>query len=148
MLWQMLTAARDIGRLHDIASTLIRYGFGDLVDRVGLAHALERAGRALHLKKAEEFAHLPPPARVRLALEELGPTFVKLGQMLATRVDLFEPEWIAEFGKLQDSAPAAPWDEVLRQLTEDLGARPEEVFPLSASSLWRPPPLPRCTAPA
>jgi len=65
---------------------------------------------------------------VRLALEELGPTFVKLGQMLATRVDLFEPEWIAEFGKLQDSAPAAPWDEVLRQLTEDLGAPPGEVF--------------------
>jgi ubiquinone biosynthesis protein len=141
MLWQMLTAARDIGRLHAIASTLIRYGFGELVGRVGLAHALERAGHALHLKRAEEFAHLPAPARVRLALEELGPTFVKLGQMLATRVDLLEPEWIAEFGKLQDSAPAAPWDEVRRQLTEDLGAPPEEVFaafsvePLAAASV-------------
>ena len=62
----------------------------------------KRQGRALHWSNAEEFAHLPPPARVRRALEEMGPTFVKLGQVLATRVDLLESEWIAEFGKLQD----------------------------------------------
>ena len=141
MLWQALTAVRDIGRLHDIASILIRYGFGDMVRRMGLANALERAGRALHWSNAEEFAHLPPPARVRRALEEMGPTFVKLGQVLATRVDLFEPEWIAEFGKLQDSAPAAPWADIRQQLTEDLGAPPEEVFaafdpePLAAASI-------------
>ena len=141
MLWQALTAVRDLGRLHDIASILIRYGFGDLVRRMGLANALERAGRALHWNEAEELAHLPPPARVRRALEEMGPTFVKLGQVLATRVDLFEPEWIAEFGKLQDSAPPAPWADVRQQLIEDLGAPPEEVFaafdaePLAAASV-------------
>ncbi|HCX33540.1 MAG TPA: ubiquinone biosynthesis protein UbiB [Rhodocyclaceae bacterium] len=141
MLWQALTAVRDLGRLHDIASILIRYGFGDMVRRMGLANALERAGRALHWHEAEELAHLPPPARVRRALEEMGPTFVKLGQVLATRVDLFEPEWIAEFGKLQDSAPAAPWADVRQQLIEDLGAPPEEVFaafdpvPLAAASV-------------
>ena len=141
MLWQALTAVRDLGRLHDIASILIRYGFGDMVRRMGLANALERAGRALHWNEAEELAHLPPPARVRRALEEMGPTFVKLGQVLATRVDLFEPEWIAEFGKLQDSAPSAPWADVRQQLIEDLGAPPEEVFaafdpvPLAAASV-------------
>jgi ubiquinone biosynthesis protein len=141
MLWQALTAVRDLGRLHDIASILIRYGFGDMVRRMGLANALERAGRALHWNEAEELAHLPPPARVRRALEEMGPTFVKLGQVLATRVDLFEPEWIAEFGKLQDSAPPAPWADVRQQLIEDLGAPPEEVFaafdpvPLAAASV-------------
>ncbi len=141
MLWQALTAVRDLGRLHDIASILVRYGFGDMVRRMGLANALERAGRALHWSNAEEFAHLPPPARVRRALEEMGPSFVKLGQVLATRVDLFEPEWIAEFGKLQDSAPAAPWADIRQQLCEDLGAPPEEVFaafdpePLAAASI-------------
>jgi len=141
MLWQALTAVRDIGRLHDIASILIRYGFGDMVRRMGLANALERTGRALHWNEAEELAHLEPPARVRRALEEMGPTFVKLGQVLATRVDLFDPEWIAEFGKLQDSAPAAPWADIRQQLTEDLGAPPEEVFaafdpePLAAASI-------------
>lgn len=141
MLWQALTAVRDLGRLHQLASILIRYGFGDVVRRMGLANALERAGQALHWDDAGELAHMPPPARVRRALEEMGPTFVKLGQVLATRVDLFEPEWIVEFGKLQDSAPAAPWNDVHKQLTEDLGAPPEEVFaafdpePLAAASI-------------
>ena len=141
MLWQALTAVRDLARLHDIASILIRYGFGDIVRRMGLANALERAGRALHWNEADQLAHLPPPARVRRALEEMGPTFVKFGQVLATRVDLFEPEWIAEFGKLQDSAPAAPWADIRQQLCEDLGAPPEEVFaafdpePLAAASI-------------
>jgi ubiquinone biosynthesis protein len=141
MLWQAMTAVRDLSRLHNIASILIRYGFGDMVRRMGLANMLERTGRALHWNEAQELAHLEPPARVRRALEELGPTFVKLGQMLTTRVDLFEPEWIAEFGKLQDSAPAAPWADVHRQLSEDLGAPPEEVFaafnpePLAAASI-------------
>ena len=141
MLWQAISAVRDVGRLHDIASILIRYGFGDMVRRMGLANVLERAGRALHWNEADQLAHLPPPARVRRALEELGPTFVKLGQVLATRVDLFEPEWIAEFSKLQDSAPAAPWADIRQQLAEDLGAPPEEIFaafdpqPLAAASI-------------
>ncbi len=141
MLWQAMTAVRDLGRLHDIASILIRYGFGDMVRRMGLANMLERTGRALHWNEAQELAHLEPPARVRRALEELGPTFVKLGQMLATRIDLFEPEWITEFGKLQDSTPAAPWADIRQQLCEDLGASPEEVFaafdpePLAAASI-------------
>lgn len=105
MLWQALSAARDIGRVQDIASVLIRYGFGDVVQRVGMAGALERAGKVLHWKEGEELAQLKPPARLRRVLEELGPTFVKLGQVLATRVDLFGPEWLAELSKLQDHAP-------------------------------------------
>ena len=141
MLWQALTALRDIGRLHDIASILIRYGFGDMVRRMGMANALERAGRALHWNEAEELAHMDPPARVRRAMEALGPTFVKLGQLLATRVDLLEPEWIAEFSRLQDSAHTATYEGIHQQLTEDLGAAPEMVFaafdpePLAAASM-------------
>ena len=141
MLWQALTAVRDIGRLHDIASILIRYGFGDMVRRMGMANALERAGRALHWNEAEELAHMDPPARVRRAMEALGPTFVKLGQLLATRVDLLEPEWIAEFSRLQDSAQTATYEGIHQQLTEDLGASPEVVFaafdpePLAAASM-------------
>lgn len=141
MLWQALVAARDLRRLHEIASVLIRYGLGDLVRRMGLANALERAGRVLLWKHAEEYAHMEPHVRVRRALEELGPAFVKLGQVLASRVDLFPPEWIAEFGKLQDSAPPSPYAAVHRQVSEDLGAPPEEIFaffdpePLAAASI-------------
>jgi ubiquinone biosynthesis protein len=141
MFWQALVAARDLARAHDIARVMIRYGFGDLVRRIGMGKALERAGKVLHWRAPEELAHLEPPARVRRALEDLGPTFVKLGQILASRVDLFPPEWIEEFGKLQDAAPAAPLAEVRAQLREDLGAEPETVFagmkstPLAAASL-------------
>ncbi|MBN4073803.1 MAG: ubiquinone biosynthesis protein UbiB [Gammaproteobacteria bacterium] len=141
MLWEALSAARDLGRLHDLASILIRHGFGDVVRRLGMAGALERAGKILHWKEADGLARLEPPARVRRALEEMGPTFIKLGQILATRVDLFPPEWIAEFEKLQDGAPVVPFAEIREQLQQDLGAAPEEVFawfnpePLAAASI-------------
>ncbi len=65
MLWHAIGAVRDLGRLHDIASVLIRYGFGDLVRRIGMAGALERAGRALRWHEPEALARLEPPARVR-----------------------------------------------------------------------------------
>ncbi|MFQ6758064.1 MAG: ubiquinone biosynthesis protein UbiB [Deltaproteobacteria bacterium] len=141
VLWETLTAARDLGRLHDIASILVRYGFSDMVRRLGMASALERAGKMLHWQEAGELARLEPPARVRRALEEMGPTFIKLGQILATRMDLFSPEWIAEFEKLQDRAPSVPFVQIRQQLLEDLGTVPEEVFaelvpePLAAASI-------------
>ncbi|MCX7194292.1 MAG: AarF/UbiB family protein [Proteobacteria bacterium] len=141
MLLQALVAVRDLSRLHDIAVILIRYGFGDIVERMGLTHALERAGQVLHHNNATQYAHLPAHTRVRRALEEMGPTFVKLGQVLATRVDLFEPEWITEFGKLQDNAPPVPYAVIRQQLFEDLGAPPEELFasfdpaPMAAASI-------------
>ena len=141
MLWETLTAARDLGRLHEVASVLVRYGFSDLVRRLGMTHALERAGRVVDLVELEERVKLSEPVRVRRALEELGPSFVKLGQILATRVDLFGPEWIGEFEKLQNQVPAAPFAAIRQQMFDDLGAAPETVFatldsqPLAAASI-------------
>jgi ubiquinone biosynthesis protein len=141
MLLQTLTAARDIGRLQEIAAVLVRHGLGDAVRRMGLADALARAGHALNREHADELARLPPPVQVRLALEELGPTFVKLGQILAGRGDLFGPEWTAEFGRLHSRVRALPLEELLPQLREDLGGEPGEVFarfdtgPLAAGSI-------------
>jgi len=129
MFWEGLSAARDLGRLHDIASILIRYGFGDAVRRVGLSTVLEKTGKVLHWKDAEQYARMEPPQRVCKALEDLGPTFVKLGQLLSTRSDLFSQEWIIEFEKLQDHVPAVSFDKLRVQLEEDLGAQPEEIFP-------------------
>ncbi|MGY0798809.1 ABC1 kinase family protein [Lysobacter sp. A286] len=141
MLWEGLTATRDLGRVYELASILVRYGFGDMVRRLGLAKLLAGAGRVLPLGHIEASVALPAPVRVRRALEEMGPSFVKMGQILATRVDLFAPEWIAEFGKLQSQAPAAAPEAIRKQLLEDLGAPPEEVFlqfdpaPLAAASI-------------
>ncbi|MBB3277291.1 MULTISPECIES: AarF/UbiB family protein [Pseudoxanthomonas] len=140
-MWETLGAVRDLGRLQEIASVLIRNGFGDMVRRVGLAGALERAGRLLHWQHAEETLRMEPPERLRRALEALGPTFVKLGQVLATRIDLLPPEWIAELSRLQNAVPALPYDAIRPQLIEDLGDAPENIFarldpePLAAASL-------------
>src|SRR5690606_28092994 len=117
------------------------HGFGDLVRRSGMAGVLERAGRLLHWEHAGRKQQLKPPQRLRCALQELGPTFVKLGQVLATRVDLLPPEWITELSLLQNAVPALPWDEVRPQLLEDLGVDPEVAFarlesvPVAAASL-------------
>ncbi|MDP2407274.1 MAG: AarF/UbiB family protein [Hydrogenophaga sp.] len=141
MLIETLGAARDMGRLNTILGVLIRHGFGDSVRRLGLADRLERAGHALKWDNAAELARLEPPVQLRLTLEELGPTFVKLGQILAGRADLFGPDYIAEFEKLHSQVPAVPLETLRPQLREDLGGEPEAVFarfdtePLAAASI-------------
>ncbi|MGH8552838.1 MAG: ubiquinone biosynthesis protein UbiB, partial [Methylococcales bacterium] len=60
MLWEALSAFRDLGRLQDLASVLIRYGFGDIVRRAGLGNVLERTGKALHWKYAADLTLLEP----------------------------------------------------------------------------------------
>ena len=140
-MWESLGTVRDLGRLQEIAGVLIRYGFGDMVRRIGMSAALERTGRMLHWDDPEAMAYMAPPERVRCAMQDLGPTFVKLGQVMATRVDLLTPEWTTELGKLQNAVPALPFAQVRPQLVEDLGADPEAVFerleeaPLAAASL-------------
>ena len=128
MIRETLSAARDLGRLHEISMVLIRWGFGDLVRRMGLSHTLEKAGRALNWTDVELLADSEPPERVCRVLQELGPTFVKLGQMLGSRVDMFSPEWISAFEKLQDQASAVAWEDLLPQLEEDLGDSPDNIF--------------------
>ena len=140
-MWERLATVRDLGRLQEIASVLIRYGFGDLVRRIGLADVLARAGRLLQWSGSEAFLRMPTPVRVRKAMEALGPTFIKLGQVLATRVDLFPPDWIAEFSQLQSAVPPLPFAQVRDQLEADLGAPAHTVFarldevPLASASL-------------
>jgi len=141
-MWETLGTVRDLGRLQEIAVVLIRYGFGDVVRRIGLATTLERAGRLLHWNEdRQELLRMTAPVRVRSAMQDLGPTFVKLGQVLATRVDLLPPEWIAELSELQNAVPALPYADIREQLEADLGAPPAEVFafldetPMAAASL-------------
>ena len=128
MIRETISVMRDFGRLREIAGILIHYGWGDIVKRMGLGNLTERAGTLLHRKQSDEIMHLAAEVRVRLALEELGPTFVKLGQVLATRPDIFPPHWIAEFSKLQDSVPPEPFEALLPELERTLGRSPFKVF--------------------
>jgi len=131
----------DLGRLHEIIRAFSIAGFGDIFKKMGLEAAAERTGKFMGWKYAEDIAHLERPQRIRKLFEVLGPTFVKLGQVLATRPDLFGPEWISEFEKLQSQAPQLDFEELRPQIEEDLGAPLEEIFqevdtkPLAAASM-------------
>ena len=128
MPWGPFSATRDLPRLREISSVLIRHGLGDIVRRAGVGTLLERAGQILQWGESGEIAHLEPEQRMRLAFEELGPTFVKLGQMLSTREDLLSPAWTSEFARLHSQVAPVPFDELLPQLEQALGCSPFEVF--------------------
>ena len=128
MLRETFGIMRELPRLHEIASVFIRHGLGDFVQRIGIAGVLERAGQILHFGAAAESVKLDQAQRIRLALEELGPTFVKLGQVMATRVDLFPPRVIAELEKLHAEVPPVPFEELRPQLERALGRSPFEIF--------------------
>ena len=125
MLKTAFAAFRDRRRLFEIAGVLIGYGFNNVVDRLGL-----RAIAPLVAKRAPmpNVTRLTQPQRARRAIEALGPTFIKLGQILASRPDLLAPEWTDELSKLHSQVSPIGWDEIRPQLEEDLGAPPDEVF--------------------
>ena len=128
MLWETIGVVRDLPRLHEIATIMIRYGWGDMVRALGIGTVLERAGRILHWQTTSEIDQLEPAVRIRLAMEALGPTFIKLGQLFATRVDVFPPAWIAEFEKLQSKVPPVPFAELAPHLETALGLPATEIF--------------------
>jgi ubiquinone biosynthesis protein len=131
----------DLNRLQEIIRVFTLAGFGDIFKQMGLEGAAERTGKFMGWKYADEIAHLERPQRLCRVFEILGPTFVKLGQVLATRPDLFGPEWIAEFEKLQAQAPPLDFEELRPQIEADLGAPLREIFaevdttPLAAASV-------------
>jgi ubiquinone biosynthesis protein len=128
MLRETLGAMRDLPRLQEITTVFIRHGLGDVVRRIGVAGVLERAGQIMHWTEGAASLRLEPAQRMRLAFEELGPTFIKLGQVLATRVDLLPPNWIAEFEKLHATVLPVPFEELVPLLEQALGRSPFEVF--------------------
>jgi ubiquinone biosynthesis protein len=128
MLMETLHAMRDLPRLKELASILIAHGFGDVVRRAGVGTVLERAGEILAFGRDEHLKDVDLPVRMRMALEQMGPTFVKLGQVFSTRVDLFAPEWIAEFERLQSAVAPVPFADLLPEVERALGRSPHEAF--------------------
>lgn len=110
----------NLRRLNQIAVVLIRYGFGGLVGQLRLIPFFPAIERLLISKKKAQGRSVPE--RIRLVLEELGPTFVKLGQIASTRADLLPPDWVDEFKKLQDMVPPVPFEEVRAVVEESLKA--------------------------
>jgi len=128
----------NLKRVRQILSVLVLdYGFGYVFDQLGISTVLPLGRRGL----ASEHARLSGPQRLRSALEELGPTFMKLGQVLSARADLLPVPVVAELRHLQDEAPAVPFDQVRGRIETELGRPIERCFkhvdpePLSAASL-------------
>lgn len=124
----LLDTGKDIRRLNELAAILLKYGFADMIRRLGLAASMEQAGKLVRQQVDRDMLTMQPAERLRRALEEMGPTFVKLGQILATRVDLFPMDWIAEFEKLQDTAREIPWEDIQPRIERALGKSVDRVF--------------------
>ena len=108
--------------MREIVAILSKYGLGEFVQRIKLA------GKTAGAADETGSRYLSTPRRFRLAFEELGPTFIKLGQILSTRVDIFNAEWIEEFERLQSSVAPIAAEEVPEIIAAALGRPPEEVF--------------------
>jgi ubiquinone biosynthesis protein len=119
----------------------LRHGFGFVVERLGPEWAPRRGSSRPDAQTASPVTEQDLPTHFRQALEELGPTFVKLGQVLSTRPDLLPPAYVTELSKLRDAVPPVPWEAIGTIIAEELGRPPEEVFasidpePLGAASL-------------
>jgi ubiquinone biosynthesis protein len=117
---------RHIKRYQDVAKVLTRHGFGFFVEEIGLLQMLSLPKR--FLKHNEEVDPLTVGERIRQAIEELGPTYVKIGQMASTRADLIPKEVLGELEKLQDNVPPFPFEQVSAIIEAELGSPLEEVF--------------------
>lgn len=116
----------SLERSRQIADVLARHGLGYLVGVFGLERVIPfQRGLLKHPRRATPYTQ---PEHLRMAFEELGTTFIKFGQILSTRSDLFPVEYGAEFVKLQDAAPAIAFDEVQETLVAELGKPIQEIF--------------------
>lgn len=129
-------AFQDLKRVRQIAAVAGRYGFADLLERTGLRKQVEVTVEEKEGAKTSSVAR-----RFRLLLTDLGPTFVKLGQVLSTRADLLPADFIEELSELQDNVPPVPFDQVKAQVKEAFGRDLETLFsefspePIAAASM-------------
>lgn len=150
----IVNAVRDLGRLRQIYVVLVRHGFGELAQRIGLGGRgrgtpeLEAAADSAHeealaeVERGEdERRRISLPERVRLVCMDLGPSFVKLGQIASTRPDVLPAEWIVELKKLQDSVNPLPSREIREAVETSLGGSINDIYesfedkPLAAASI-------------
>lgn len=145
MLHTAVVAVRDRARLQAIVGTLLRFGLADVVQSLGLSRWAQwrtsRAHRAANRDADHPMAQASRPERVRMAIETLGPTFVKLGQILATRSDLLPSEWTQALEQLHNQATPLPWSVMQPHIEAQLGMPIAQAFtrfdptPLAAASI-------------
>ena len=134
-------ATRSLGRLSEIAQVMVRHGFGYFLEAHKLTDLLPGRSAELRLSAAESSVGSARGQHLRELLDELGPTFVKFGQLLSTRPDVVPPDIIAELRGLQDDVRPFPFEQAERVIEEDLGNTLERLFlsfdpvPVAAASI-------------
>ena len=132
---------RHLNRYQRILRILFKYGFDDLIEGLRIDQYLDTGLKMINRNPREELEKHSRPERFRMALEELGPTFIKLGQVLSTRPDLISPKYLYELAKLQDDVPPFPFAEVEEIFLAETGKKPNELFqkfdeqPMAAASI-------------
>ncbi|MCD4779015.1 MAG: hypothetical protein K8S27_00490 [Candidatus Omnitrophica bacterium] len=120
---------RNVKRLRNILHVFARHGFGYIIDRLNIDQSL--VGRKIikmtSARKLDVF-DIPIPVRIRKMMEELGPTFIKLGQILSTRPDLIPLEFCQELEKLQNEVPAFAYEKVKEQIEKELKKPIDQLF--------------------
>jgi ubiquinone biosynthesis protein len=135
----MAIKIRHTNRYREIVMILVRHGFGYMVEEMGLFQMVAFPRKWLHRKSPETAKTLGE--RIRLVLQALGPTFIKLGQLSSTRHDLLPEEVILELQKLQDQVPPFSFEEVRSIIEQELHMPLQEIFeeisqiPLAAASI-------------
>jgi len=132
---------RHLNRYRQILTILFKYGFGDLLEMLKIDQYVEVGLQMISKKREIRIERLTRPQGLRMAFEELGPTYIKLGQILSTRPDLIPMEFIRELSKLQDNVPSFPFDRVRKVIESEFGRPPEDLFdnleaePLASASI-------------
>jgi len=132
---------RHLNRYQGILRVLFKYGFSDVLERLHIDQYLESGLQMINRKPREQIDKLSRPERLRMSLEELGPTFIKFGQVLSTRSDFIPPDYLFELAKLQDDVPPFSYDDVESIFLAEMGHKPEELFaefkrePFAAASI-------------
>lgn len=119
---------RHIGRYGEIVSILMKYGFGDLISRLKIERYIAFGRRIIPARKPKKIQEISRWDRIRMALEELGPTFIKLGQFASNRPDILPSELIESLEKLQDSVPPFSSTEAFQIVNDELGQNVSELF--------------------
>lgn len=132
---------RHLNRYRQILSIFLKFGFGDVLERLRIEQYLEIGLKIISKKEREKTERLTRAERVRMALEELGPAYIKLGQILSTRPDLIPADFIEELSKLQDRVPPRPFPEIKTIIEDELGGTIDTIFlkveeaPLASASI-------------
>lgn len=127
-LFKLNNNIRNMRRYWHILCILSFYGFDQLLEMLGFTDILIRTKNVFNRDKNSIVEKLTAPERMRMALVELGPTFVKLGQLLSTRPDIIPLSYLNEFEKLQDSVPGFSFEEIIELIEKDLGTTIEVNF--------------------